>query len=49
MYIPKDHKFDKNDTLVGKGFKITYDLLDNFNRKTEKKGKNRWSFKMSKN
>lgn len=47
-YVPKDHKFDKNDTLVGKGFTITYDLLDNFNKKSEKKKKNGWSFKLTK-
>lgn len=47
-YVQKNQDFEKNDTLVGKGFTITYELLDNFDRKSEKKKKNGWSFKLSK-
>ena len=32
-FIPEKENFDKNDTLVGKGFTITYHMLDNFEKK----------------
>ena len=39
------NNFSKDDTMVGKGFKITYELLDNFDKKQDKKKRNGLSFK----
>ncbi len=41
------NNFSKDDTMVGKGFKITYDLLDNFDKKQNKKKRDGLSFKIS--
>jgi len=35
--VKNKSKFGKNDTVVGNGFSITYDLLDNFDKKTKSK------------
>lgn len=43
-YIKNDQKFEKNDTLVGKGFTITYELLDNFDKKSDKKNERLFKF-----
>ena len=40
------NNFSKDDTMVGKGFKITYELLDNFDKKQDKKKRNGLSFKI---
>lgn len=40
------NNFSKDDTMVGKGFKITYELLDNFDKKQDKKKGNGLSFKI---
>ncbi len=40
------NNFSKDDTMVGKGFKITYELLDNFDKKQAKKKRNGISFKI---
>ncbi len=39
--VPNKGEFSPNDTLVGNGFSITYDILDNFDKKPKK---SRWSF-----
>lgn len=43
--------FLKDDTLVGKGFTITYELLDNFGKKSQSKKESNWSsrFRLRKN
>jgi len=35
--------FDKDDTMVGKGFNITYKLLDNFDKKQPRKKITDWN------
>jgi hypothetical protein len=38
--------FGKDDTMVGKGFKITYELLDNFGKKQPRKKAISWNIKI---
>lgn len=38
-YVPNKENYDKNDTMVGKGFTITYEMLDNFDKKVPKSQK----------
>lgn len=38
-FIPNKINFDKNDTLMGKGFTITYQMLENLEKKS---GKSKW-------
>jgi len=40
------NNFSKDDTMVGKGFRLTYELLDNFDKKQSKKKRNGLSFKI---
>ena len=40
------NKFDKDDTMVGKGFNITYKLLDNFYKKQPRKKIIDWNLNM---
>ncbi len=35
-FVPNKSKFNKNDTMVGNGFTITYDMLDNLEKKLTK-------------
>lgn len=45
-FIPDKSKFDKNDTMVGNGFTITYDMLDNLEKKPTKKQNGGWKAKI---
>ncbi len=38
-FVPNKINFDKNDTLMGKGFTITYQMLENLEKKS---GKSKW-------
>ncbi len=43
--VKNKNEFAKDDTLVGKGFTITYEILDNFDRKPKKQQKG-WATKL---
>jgi len=45
-FVPDKSKFDKNDTMVGNGFTITYDMLDNLEKKPTKKQDGGWKAKI---
>jgi curved DNA-binding protein CbpA len=38
-YVPNKENYGKDDTMVGRGFTITYDMLDNLSKKPIKKQK----------
>ena len=42
-FVPNKSSFEKEDTMVGKGFAITYEMLDNFHKKAEKKSNSGWA------
>ena len=44
-FVPNKADFGKDDTMVGKGFTITYSMLDNFEKKSEKKANSGWGSK----
>jgi curved DNA-binding protein CbpA len=44
-FISHKENYDKDATLVGNGFTITYDMLDNLSKKQETKQKSNWSSK----
>jgi hypothetical protein len=46
-FIDSKNNFSKNDTIVGNGFTITYELLDNFGKKSSNTKKNDWISKLS--
>lgn len=50
-FVPNKSEFDKDTTMVGNGFTITYEMLDNLSKKPTKNQKSKWSskFKISKN
>lgn len=39
--VPNKDQYDKDDTMVGKGFTITYEMLDNLDKKSSK---SKWKF-----
>lgn len=45
-FVPNKNEYDKDDTLVGNGFTITYDMLDNLSKKPIKNQKSRWGTKL---
>lgn len=45
-FVPNKNEYDKDDTLVGNGFTITYDMLDNLSKKPTKNQKSRWGNKL---
>lgn len=45
-FVPNKNEYDKDDTLVGNGFTITYDMLDNLSKKPTKNQKSRWGTKL---
>ena len=45
-YLVNSDNYEKEDTMVGKGFTITYEMLDNFEKKSEKKPNSSWSSKL---
>ena len=50
-FVPNKEIYAKDVTLVGHGFTITYDMLDNLSKKPNKKQKRNWAskFRFSKN
>lgn len=50
-FIPNKENYGKDATIVGHGFTITYEMLDNLSKKPSKKQKNGWAsrFGFSKN
>ena len=50
-FVPDKENYSKDATLVGNGFTITYDMLDNLSKKPTKKQKSSWTskFRFSKN
>ena len=45
-FVPDKENYRKDATLVGHGFTITYDMLDNLSKKPTKKQKNSWMSKL---
>lgn len=45
-FVDSEFRFSKDDTMVGKGFTITYDLLDSFDKKSDKSRGNSWTSKL---
>ena len=50
-FVPHKENYNKDATMVGNGFTITYDMLDNLSKKPTKKSTSNWKskFKFSKN
>jgi curved DNA-binding protein CbpA len=46
-YVPNKENYGKDDTMVGRGFTITYDMLDNLSKKPTKKQKSSWTSKFN--
>jgi hypothetical protein len=46
-FVPNKENYAKNATMVGHGFTITYDMLDNLSKKPSKKQKSSWTSKFS--
>lgn len=46
-FVPDKEQYAKDATMVGHGFTITYDMLDNLSKKPSKKQKNGWRSKFS--
>ncbi len=44
-FVPNQDQYQKDATMVGHGFTITYDMLDNLSKKPTKKQKNGWTLK----
>jgi len=44
--VPNKENYEKNATMVGHGFTITYDMLDNISKKPNKKQKGGWASKL---
>ncbi len=45
-FIKNENSFSKDDTMVGNGFTITYELLDNFYKKSSNTKKTGWTSKL---
>ncbi len=46
-FVPNQDQYQKDVTMVGHGFTITYDMLNNLSKKPTKKQKNGWTSKFS--
>ena len=44
-FVPNKEEYDKNATMVGGGFTITYEMLDNLSKKPSKPQKSGWTSK----
>ena len=44
-YVPNKENYQKDATMVGHGFTITYEMLDNLSKKPTKKQKSSWASK----
>ena len=42
-FVQHKENYNKDATMVGNGFTITYDMLDNLSKKQETKQKTNWS------
>jgi len=47
-FVPNKEIYEKNATMVGYGFTITYEMLDNLSKKSNKKQKSGWTSKFRK-
>ena len=45
-FVKNKEKFGKDDTIVGKGFEITYEILDNFDKKSSQSKGGGWSSRL---
>ncbi len=45
-FVPNKNEYDKDTTMVGNGFTITYEMLNNLSKKTTKTQNGRWSSKL---
>lgn len=45
-FVPNKNEYDKDATMVGDGFTITYEMLDNLSKRPTKNPKNKWSSKL---
>jgi len=45
-FVPNKNEYDKDATMVGNGFTITYEMLDNLSKKPTKNQKSRWGSKL---
>ena len=45
-FVPDRESYDKNATMVGHGFTITYDMLDNLSKKSPKRQQRGWASKL---
>lgn len=43
-FVPNKSEYDKDATMVGNGFTITYEMLDNLSKKPTNNQKSRWGF-----
>ena len=46
-FVPNKNEYDKDATMVGNGFTITYEMLDNLSKKPTKNQNIRWTSKFS--
>lgn len=44
-YVPNKNEYDKDSTMIGNGFTITYEMLDNLSKKPSKPQKTGWASK----
>ena len=44
-FVPNKNQYDKDATMVGNGFIITYEMLDNLSKKSTKNQNFRWASK----
>ena len=44
-FVQHKDNYNKDATMVGNGFTITYDMLDNLSKKPTKKSKSNWKSK----
>ena len=45
QFVPNKENYKKDATMVGNGFTITYEMLDNLSKKSDKKQKGNWASK----
>ncbi len=46
-FVSNKENYAKDATIIGHGFTITYEMLDNLSKKSTKKQKNGWGSKFS--
>ncbi|MBS3923585.1 MAG: DnaJ domain-containing protein [Nitrosarchaeum sp.] len=45
-FVPNKNEYDKDATMVGDGFTITYEMLDNLSKRPTKNPKSKWGSKL---